>query len=175
MSSILVVYSTTDGHTRTICDRLSGWLEADGHVVRRLPIARAGSADLAACNKVVVGASIRYGKHKPEVAEFACRYQSELDARPNAFFSVNIVARKPFKSRPETNPYLQRFLRQVAWRPRELDVFAGRLDYPRLGFLDRQMIRFIMLITHGPTDQGAVVEFTDWQRVQSFARRVSAM
>ena len=175
MSSILIVYSTTDGHTRTICERLRMWLEADGHAVRSLPIAQAGDADLAFCDKVVVGASIRYGKHQPEVAEFARRHLSALDARPNAFFSVNIVARKALKNRPATNPYLLKFLRQTAWRPRELDVFAGRLDYPRLGFFDRLMIRFIMLITHGPTDPGAVVEFTDWQRVQSFAQRVSAM
>ena len=38
-----------------------------------------------------IGASIRYGKHKPEVAEFANLRQRELDARPSAFFTVNIV------------------------------------------------------------------------------------
>ena len=42
----------------------------------------------------------------------------------------------------------------------------------RIGFLDRLMIRFIMLITHGPTDPRAVVEFTDWNEVEAFGRRV---
>jgi menaquinone-dependent protoporphyrinogen oxidase len=37
------------------------------------------------------------------------------------------------------------------------------------------MIRFIMLITKGPTDPNAVVEFTDWQRVDAFARLVARM
>jgi menaquinone-dependent protoporphyrinogen oxidase len=32
-----------------------------------------------------------------------------------------------------------------------------------------------MLVTGGPTDTSAVVEFTDWQRVDAFARRVAAM
>jgi menaquinone-dependent protoporphyrinogen oxidase len=54
-------------------------------------------------------------------------------------------------------------------------VFAGKLDYPRYGFWDRQIIRFIMLLTKGPTDPRAVVEFTDWHEVERFARTVSDM
>jgi menaquinone-dependent protoporphyrinogen oxidase len=54
-------------------------------------------------------------------------------------------------------------------------VFAGKLDYPRYGLVDRMVIRLIMLITHGPTDTSTVVEFTDWQRVEAFARRIAAM
>ncbi|MEI7538802.1 MAG: flavodoxin domain-containing protein, partial [Comamonadaceae bacterium] len=54
-------------------------------------------------------------------------------------------------------------------------VFAGKLDYPRYRFIDRQMIRFIMLITKGPTDPSVVVEFTDWQAVEEFGRTVGKM
>lgn len=98
-----------------------------------------------------------------------------LDAKPNAFFSVNIVARKPQKNQPDTNPYLQKFLKGIRWRPKDTDVFAGKLDYPSYRFADRLMIRLIMLITGGPTDPRTVVEFTDWQRVDAFARRVISM
>jgi menaquinone-dependent protoporphyrinogen oxidase len=37
------------------------------------------------------------------------------------------------------------------------------------------MIRFIMWMTHGPTDPTAVVEFTDWEQVEAFGRVVSDM
>jgi len=175
MASILIVYSTVDGHTRKICERLQQSIEADGHAARLVPVGQAGATDLHACDKVVVGASIRYGKHRPQLHDFVNEHAAVLESKPSAFFTVNIVARKPAKDRPATNPYLQKFLGQVRWRPTELDVFAGKLDYPRYGFFDRQMIRFIMLITRGPTDPGAVVEFTDWGRVEAFARRVCAM
>ncbi len=59
---------------------------------------------------------------------------------------------------------MQKFLRRVAWRPRWLEVFAGKLDYPRYGPIDRLIIRFIMWLTDGPTQRDAVVEFTDWRR-----------
>jgi len=175
MADILVVYSTTDGHTREICQRLTRVIEQQGHSVTLLSIDDASNVDLTPFDKVVLGASIRYGKHSRQVYEFIERNLGNLDSKPNAFFSVNVVARKPEKNRPETNPYLKKFLRQIAWRPKELAVFAGKLDYPKYRFWDLQMIRFIMWMTKGPTDPRTVVDFTDWQQVESFGLRVSNM
>jgi menaquinone-dependent protoporphyrinogen oxidase len=39
--------------------------------------------------------------------------------------------------------------------------------------LDRTMIRFIMWMTKGPTDPTAVVEFTDWSRVEAFGAQLA--
>ena len=175
MARICIIYATTDGHTRKICERLRVLLEAASHQVTLVSIEHAGALDLSAADKIVLGASIRYGRHNPLVLEFVNAHAPLLAAKPNAFFSVNIVARKPHKNRPETNPYLQKFLKRTRWRPTELDVFAGRLDYPRYGLLDRLMIQFIMWLTQGPTDARSVVEFTDWQRVEAFAQRVASM
>ena len=172
---ILIAYSTVDGHTRAICERLRASIEAAGQAVTLTTVEEAAALDLAAFDKIVVGASIRYGHHRDSVLAFADAQATLLNAKPSAFFSVNIVARKPQKNRADTNPYVRKFLQRVRWQPTLVDVFAGRLDYPRYGFFDRQMIRLIMLLTHGPTDPRAVVEFTDWQRVQDFAQRVAAM
>jgi menaquinone-dependent protoporphyrinogen oxidase len=175
MSKILILYATTDGHTAKIAERLRRALDTAGQAVTLASVADHPQPDPAAFDKVVIGASIRYGRHSPLVSEFIDRYQQALDARPNAFFSVNLVARKPGKDHPETNPYLQKFLRRIAWRPRRLAVFAGKLDYPRYGFWDRKIIQLIMLITKGPTDPQTVVEFTDWGQVDAFARTLAEM
>jgi menaquinone-dependent protoporphyrinogen oxidase len=174
MSSVLLTYSTTDGHTGRICERLRQVIEQRGHRVSVVLLAQADALDLAAFDCVVIGASIRYGKHQPQVAQFIARHQALLERKANAFFTVNIVARKPNKNRPENNPYLLKFLRQISWKPRLLGVFAGKLDYPSYRFVDRMMIRFIMLITNGPTDPTTVVEFTDWSEVEAFGLRVAA-
>ena len=60
-------------------------------------------------------------------------------------------------------------------QPKLLGVFAGKLDYPRYRFIDRLMIRFIMLITDGPTDPKTVIEFTDWDQVEAFGRKLAEM
>ena len=175
MAAVLIVYSTVDGHTRKICERLAQLIEASGHRSTLVAIEQAGAVELAAYDKVVVGASIRYGRHRRSVFEFANANAPVLDAKRNAFFSVNVVARKPQRDQPQTNPYVRKFLLRSRWQPKVLDVFAGKLDYPRYGFVDRLVIRFIMWLTRGPTDPTAVVEFTDWKRVDAFAARIAAM
>ena len=172
---ILILYSTVDGHTLKICQRMQQVLEGLGHAVRLHAIADAAPTDLPAFDSIVIGASIRYGKHRPQVLRFIEENLALLDSKANAFFTVNIVARKPEKNRPETNPYLQKFLRKTPWQPKKLGVFAGKLDYPRYGFIDRLMIRLIMLITKGPTDPTSVVEFTDWQCVEQFAQELGTL
>src|ERR1035437_2145297 len=110
MSSILIAYSTTDGHTVEICQRLQQVTQQHGHLTAVAPLTQADALDLEAFDTIVIGASIRYGKHQPQVAQFIQRHQALLERKANAFFTVNIVARKPEKNRPETNPYLIKFL-----------------------------------------------------------------
>ena len=146
-----------------------------GHQVTLISIDDEQNVDLASFDKIILGASIRYGKHHRKVYDFVKRNRQLLDSKANAFFSVNVVARKPEKNQPETNPYLKKFLRQISWHPKELAVFAGKIDYRKYRFRDRQMIRLIMWMTRGPTDPDTVVEFTDWKQVEAFGRLVSNM
>ena len=175
MMNILLLYSTTDGHTLEICQRLKALIEQAQHTVSLVDIKDSAAVNLHSFDKIVIGASIRYGKHHPQVTDFIDKNKQILDGRPNAFFSVNVVARKPEKNTPETNPYLQQFLRKITWHPKHLAVFAGKIDYPRYHFFDRQIIRFIMWMTNGPTQLNAVVDFTDWKKVDDFARLIGKM
>jgi menaquinone-dependent protoporphyrinogen oxidase len=86
-----------------------------------------------------------------------------------------VVARKPNKDRPDNNPYMKKFLQQVPWKPAELEVFAGKIDYQKYRFFDRQMIRLIMYITKGPTDPKSVNDFTNWEQVRNFAGVINKM
>ena len=175
MDKILIAYSTTDNHTQTICERIRSLVEEQGQSVVMTTINDAMDMNIESFDKIVIGASIRYGKHRPIVHEFIRKNQHCLESRPSAFFSVNLVARKPDKNDPETNPYMQKFLQQVSWQPKMLAVFAGKINYPRYGLWDGLIIRFIMWMTKGPTDPKAIVDFTDWHKVEKFGRQVAAM
>jgi menaquinone-dependent protoporphyrinogen oxidase len=170
----LLLCSSTDGQTRRICERLRRTLEDAGAAVTLTMIEDADDVAPAAFDLVVVGARIRYGRTDGRVIAFARRHQAALEAMKSAYFSVNIVARKPGKDRAETNPYVRDFLRRARWRPGRTEVFAGRLDYPRYGVVDRFVIRLIMRMTGGPTRPDTVVEYTDWQRVDAFGRALCA-
>jgi menaquinone-dependent protoporphyrinogen oxidase len=175
MSSILIIYATTDGHTRKISQRLQQVIEQQNQQVKIVSINDEADVDLTLFDKIVIGASIRYGKHSPHIYQFIKKNQLILESKPNAFFSVNVVARKPEKCQPDTNPYLKKFLKQIAWKPKQLAVFAGKIDYPKYSFWDRSIIRLIMWITKGPTDPKTVKEFTNWQQVEAFGRVICEM
>jgi menaquinone-dependent protoporphyrinogen oxidase len=175
MAKILIVYSTTDGHTLRICQHLRQFIEQQKHLVTLVSIGDAPETALDGVDKIVVGGSIRYGNYQAQVYEWARRNRVVLVNKPSAFFSVNLTARKPDKNRAETNPYIKKFLKKSAWQPCELAVFAGRIDYPNCSFLDRHIIRCIMWMTNGPTNPNTVIEFTDWECVNAFAQRICLM
>jgi len=171
---LLIIYSTIDGHTLEISERIAAIVREAGHIAELVEIEAVTAVQLADCDRVVIGASIRYGHHRPAVKDFINRHQAAIEARPNAFFSVNAVGRKPHKRQADTNPYVRKFLGQIHWKPQQLEVFGGKIEYPRYGFFDRNMIRLIMWITGGPTDPRSVTDFTDWAQVEVFARRLIA-
>ncbi|WOT07063.1 menaquinone-dependent protoporphyrinogen IX dehydrogenase [Shewanella youngdeokensis] len=169
MSNTLVIYSTVDGQTKAICDQIKRVNQQLGATVTLASLEDVDALGLAQFDKVLVAASIRYGKHRPELYRFINRNHAVLSAKTNAFFSVNVVARKPEKNTPETNPYMAKFLALSLWQPQQLAVFAGKIDYPKYRFIDKAMIRFIMWMTKGPTDTRGTFEFTDWEQVDRFA------
>ena len=175
MAKVLILYSTTDGHTIEICRRLQLVIEGSGETCEIVDLKSEPDLASLAFDKIVIGASIRYGKHQRVVYDFIKANRATLEAHPSALFSVNVVARKPEKNTPETNPYLQKFLKQIDWQPQNLGVFAGKIAYPELGAFDRTMIRFILWMTKGPTDPTGTYEFTDWDKVEEFGRMVARL
>ena len=179
MAKILIIYSTIDGHTQKICERIKktitkAKIKCDIFNIEEL-ILKDIEPVLSNCDKIVLGSSIRFGYHHQLIYKLINAYQSILDSKPNAFFSVNLVARKPEKSTALTNPYLQKFLKQIRWKPKKIAVFAGRLEYSKYTFFNRQAMRLIMFITKGPTASNTVIEYTDWQQVDNFAISICEM
>jgi len=175
LATILFVFSTVDGHTREICERLAAQVQHAGHTASLGELRADTEPDLAGSDRVVIGASIRYGRHRPEVARFMKRHREALESRHAVFFSVNVVARKPNRRDAHTNPYVRKFLRSLGWQPAEIAIFAGKIDYPRYGFFDRTMIRLIMYVTGGPTDPTSTTDFTDWDAVDALAGRIATI
>ena len=172
MSDSLIIYSSTDGHTKIICEQIRNFLN-DKKLVKLVSLEKVIKSDLIEFNKIIIGASIRYGKHSKELYKFIELNKKILEEKKSTFFSVNVVARKPEKSTPETNPYIKKFLKKSTWKPKKIGVFAGKVDYPNYNFFDKHIIKFIMFITGGPTDTSQSYEFTDWSKVEDFAKELN--
>ena len=171
MTAILFLYATHDGQTRRICETMAEEVRTGGATATLLPLTDPEAAQaLVLSERVVLGASIRYGHLPKALYQFVTHHRALLEARNTAFFCVNLTARKPGKDTPEGSAYMRTFLRKSPWRPGQLAVFAGALLYSRYTWYDKAMIRFIMWVTGGPTDPSRDVEFTDWEKIRAFAR-----
>jgi len=167
MNKTIIIYSSVDGHTKSICEKIASFQKNEN--IKITPLNEAFDIDLNQYSQIIIGASIRYGKYRKELFNFIENNKNILNSKKNAFFSVNVVARKPEKNLPKTNPYIQKFLEESAWSPQLIEVFAGKIEYPKYNIFDRSIIKFIMWMTKGPTDTSRIYEFTDWTRVKSFS------
>ena len=170
-SKLLILYSTVDGHTKSICEYINKKLKNK----RNISISSLEDSvkfNLNQFDEIVVGASVRYGYHRKNVYDFIRKNKSTLENKKTAFFSLNLTARKPEKDTAETNPYVYKFLKKVNWEPTIKDVFAGKLDYPNLDTLNKLAILFIMVITNGPKDTSKTYELTDWKRVDNLINKI---
>ena len=170
MTSVLILYMSRGGHTARIARRLCEHIGATGGRAEMMPLVEAEheGVDWNRYDVVVLGAPVLYGTYDKSVIEFVTRHRTQLESRPNSFFNVSVVARVPEKSTVEGNRYMQKFLQLSPWRPRDLKVIAGKVDYPAWPWLDRFMIRLIMKMTHGPTDTTAVIDYTNWDDVRAY-------
>ena len=166
-----LLYSTVDGHTLKICNILKDVFQENDQDVELFSIEEF-DGDVTRYDRFIIGSSVRYGVHNKKVIEFINTHKKELDAVRTAFFSVNLVARKPEKRTPDTNPYVIKFFKSVDWTPTVVEVFAGKLNYKIYSFFDRIMIQLIMWMTKGPTSTDTEIDYTDWNRVKEFGLRL---
>jgi menaquinone-dependent protoporphyrinogen oxidase len=170
-------YATHDGQARRVAERI-----ADRLAERDIPVSPQDLATsfpaperLAEARLATIVSAVRYGRHLPEGRRFLSLYRSLRAPPPLAFISVCLAARKPGRDTAEGNPYLRKALTRNRLAPALAVAVAGRLDYPRYGWLDRQMIRLIMTLTRGPTDPATTIEYTPWDVVDGVALRIAEL
>ena len=166
----LILYSSHDGQTKKISEFLTAHLQGEVKVD-----ALREDYDIQDFERVIIGASIRYGHFNKMLDRFVARHRLQLEEKSAIFFGVNLTARKEGKDNPENNVYVRKFLQRTQWQPKLAAVFAGALLYPRYKWFDRIMIQFIMKLTGGETDPTKEIEYTDWKKVVQFAEQINLL
>lgn len=177
MKSVLVLYMSRGGHTARIARKICASIGSAGGRGEMMDINEAvhEGVDWDRYDAVALGAPVLYGTYDKSVFDFIAANQARLEAKPSSFFNVSVVARTPEKATVEGNRYMQKFLELSPWKPRDLKVIAGKVDYPSWGPLDTIAIQMIMKFTHGPTDKTAVIDYTDWDDVAAYGRHLLAL
>lgn len=169
MSRILVLYGTTDGHTRKVANAIGDTMRAGGLDVDIVHVDEA-EPDPAPYAAVVVAASIHAGGYQKAIANWVRAHAAQLDRVPSAFVSVCLaILSKNEQGQKEAAAIPQRFLDGVHWHPSVVKIVAGALLYTHYNLLTRWIMKRIVASAGGDTDTSRDYEYTDWNDLRAFA------
>ncbi len=159
--SILIAYGSWAGSTAEVADFIGKTLAEGGAKVDVKPLGSVKSLD--GYTAVVIGSAIRVGKVKPEVMDFVKDHASELKKIPAAYFVVCMTMKDDTpENRKTVNAYLDP-LREVVGQV-DAGLFAGKMDYSRLGFFARMAVQYFVKVPQG--------DFRNWDAIRAWARAV---
>ena len=172
MSRLLILYGTTNGHTRKIAIALGETLGAEGYpsdVIDAQRIPR--ELDPATYDGVVVAASIHAGGYQRTVQRWVRRHAEQLNVVPSAFVSVclGILERRP-EPQQQVREIMNRFLQVTGWQPTATKTVPGALLYTQYDWLTRWLMKRIVAKAGGDTDTTRDYEYTDWDDLRTFAQ-----
>jgi len=167
MANLLIVYGTTEGHTRKVAERIAGHLCDGGHTAAVVCACACRSVYHGRYDGVMVCASVHRGRHQRSVARFVSENLHALGRLPSAFFSVSLsAAGKEPRQQDDAKRCADAFLRETGWRPNMVRLVAGALAYTRYGTVTRLMMKWIAWREGGDTDTSRDHEYTDWDQLR---------
>ncbi len=161
MNKILVAYATRAGSTAEVAARVAEVLSETGAIVEVRPIQDV--REVQGYDAVVIGSAIRMGHWLPEVVTFVKANRDTLSHIPTAYFLVSGLLRE---DTPEMRKTVLAYLDpvRVILEPTSIGLFAGKIDYSKLSWLDRIIAKKVMSEGDG----------RNWDAIQSWARELLA-
>ncbi len=163
---LLIVYGTTEGQTRKICEYLRDKAKDDGHEVTIVDSTES-DIDPGDYDAVLVGASLHAEKYQSSVKHFVQEYHQTLNKKPTGFLSVSLAAiHEEPEYRKELEEITEKFLGVTGWNPTFVEQVAGALRYTKYNFWKKFIMRMIAQKSGGSTDTSRDMEYTDWNQVK---------
>jgi menaquinone-dependent protoporphyrinogen oxidase len=163
---LLIVYGTTEGQTRKICEFLRDQAEQHGHQVVLHDSTR-GELYPNGFHAVIVAASLHAEKYQDSVKHYVSTHHEELNKVPGSFVSVSLTAAGDDSEMwKEMDNITSTFLEETSWHPEYVEQVAGALRYTQYNFLKKFIMRMIAQRNGGDTDTRQDHEYTDWDQVK---------
>lgn len=169
---LLIVYGTTEGQTRKICEFLRDQAQKAGHDVS---LVDSTGADVhpKGLDAVIIAGSLHAHKYQSSIEHYVQKHYDALNAVPSAFVSVSLTAAQDEPdSWKELRQITQEFIDTTGWEPTIVEQVAGALRYTEYNFLKKFLMRMIAQKSGGSTDTSKDHEYTDWDQVKRIIERL---
>lgn len=178
----LILFSTTEGHTRELCQFAARVLREAGFQATLEEATPATSAKvlIAEYDGVLLAGSLHVGRFQPGLVELARFHHDVLAAKPSAFVTVSLSAAG---HNPEDweglEDCVRRFQHETLWTPDSIHHAAGAIRYSRYDFFKRLALKHIARERGMKTVTSRDYDLTDYdalrQFVLAFAKQTQAM
>jgi menaquinone-dependent protoporphyrinogen oxidase len=158
---ILVAYGTRAGSSAEVADAVGKKLAQGGAAVDVMSVKNVN--DLNGYSAVVLGSAIRAGKVLPEILDFVKAHKGDLHKLPVAYFVVGMTLRDDTPEKRKTvDAYLDPLRAEII--PVDVGLFAGKMDYSKLGFSEKFIIKNIIKVPEG--------DLRNWQEINNWAAKL---
>jgi menaquinone-dependent protoporphyrinogen oxidase len=170
MKKVLVIYGTTEGHTRKIATFVAEHLRAQGAVVDLVDSATpAAAAAQPIYGAAVIAGSLHEHLHQRSLVHFVKENVAWLNALPTAVVSVGLAAAmSDAESQAQARNNLQYFLNETGLKPTLAKTVGGALLYTKYDWFKRTMMRLIAKQMGKDVDETRDHEYTDWDELRRF-------
>jgi menaquinone-dependent protoporphyrinogen oxidase len=167
---ILIVYGTTEGHTRELVNFAAARLREAGHVVTTEEADHdARFPDPAGFGAVILAGSLHMSRYQRDLVAYAQAHHEHLNASPSAFISVSLSAAGVNPDDWEgLRECLARFEHETGWRPRATLQAAGAIRYSQYDFFKRLAIKHIAAQRGQKTTTSRDYDLTDYEALKAF-------
>ena len=167
---LLIVYSTSEGHTASIANFMADLATAKGLEVDLLNSATiTESLTGQGWDAALVGGSVHQGIHQISLRVFVQNNLNLLKTLPSAFFSVSLSAAvNDDMHQEEAQSYVSSFLEDMGWQPKETAYFAGAIKHGEYDYFKHMVLRLLARQLGDDTVKATDVSYTDWEQVKMF-------
>ena len=96
MSGSLIIYSSTDGQTKIICEKIKNFSK-NSESIKLISLEEAHDFNLQSYEDIIIGASIRYGKHNKNLYKFISSNKETLEKKKKRFLFGKCCCKKTRK------------------------------------------------------------------------------
>jgi menaquinone-dependent protoporphyrinogen oxidase len=165
---ILIVYATTEGQTRRICQACAETLISAGHSVELLQASGADEIDIARFDAAILAASLHMQHYQKEMVHFAAKHATALMHLPTMFLSVSLaIVGGDAHELADLEDIAQRFFEDTGWHPRRVEQIAGAFRFTQYDFLKSWAMRWVASQKGQAVDPHADTEYTDWPALEA--------
>jgi len=160
---ILVACASRAGATGEVAEAI-GEVLCDGGAAVDVRLAK-DMTDLSPYRAVVVGSAIYMGRWMSEAVKFVETHRDALNSMPVAYFVVCLTMKDDTEENRRTVAAYLDPVREVV-QPVDVGLFAGRLDYSKLPFLFRLIIKAMK------QPEG---DYRNWEAIRAWAGELAPL